>query len=219
MKRRVALALLVSYVLGLVVASALFWSCASRSLSPGSTDCQAPPESRSIIEWVARALGEKCPVLGRDITLRVQPIGEPYYGFTRVTDDGILILVESRLDLGWQLQVLAHEWAHAMLWSVSLEDQHDEMYGVAYSRTYRAMVEASASYSPQGESGTPGGGDPGVPPAEGVSPVPPGLVEDGREELRAVGVDVRGLRGHQYEAAGDAVDELRGVGVQRHHSD
>jgi hypothetical protein len=53
----------------------------------------------------------------------------------------LVILVESGQDAPSRVRTLIHEWAHAMAWDGTVTGDHDETWGVAYSRAYRAVVE------------------------------------------------------------------------------
>ena len=37
--------------------------------------------------------------------------------------------------------VMAHEWAHMMVWDACKESDHGPLWGVAFSRAYRALVQ------------------------------------------------------------------------------
>lgn len=64
-------------------------------------------------------------------TMFYRPAGKPPY-----------FLIEINAELGWDAMAdtLVHEMAHCLSWGTDSEqvDEHDEIWGMAYSRAYRA---------------------------------------------------------------------------------
>lgn len=52
-----------------------------------------------------------------------------------------LIRVTSRVPYDFQLWILAHEWAHAMVWHIPQErdGHHNPYFGIAFDRALRAL--------------------------------------------------------------------------------
>lgn len=106
--------------------------------------CLALPRAEpSALGWdeAVAALREQLPP-ARSVSVRVCDLPDDLnaLGLTLAGPRGALrILVDSDLDASSRLRVLAHEWAHAMVWSGTLDD-HDEAWGVAFSRAYRVVM-------------------------------------------------------------------------------
>jgi len=80
-----------------------------------------------------------------ELTVRFEPIEEGHrVGETSELPDGggLLIRIDSRLTREETVDVIEHEWAHAMTWRVPRPDCHDEIWGAAFSRCYRAVTAA-----------------------------------------------------------------------------
>jgi hypothetical protein len=73
-------------------------------------------------------------------------------GLTTEADDGhIQIEVEPALSMSQLVDVLEHEWAHAMVWDCDQTDPHDELWGVAFSRAYRAGLAVIEAHEHDGD--------------------------------------------------------------------
>lgn len=122
---------------------------------------------------LADMLGEECS-LNADVLLQVLHI-DGYLGLTWWDEERgkYRIQIEGAQSMDPILESLIHEWAHAMVWDASKrpEDQgHGAMWGVAYSRCYRVLMEL---INPNGP--------PPAPDSMDVSP--------GEEKLQAEGSD------------------------------
>lgn len=70
-------------------------------------------------------------------------------GISNVTRDGegrikwYTISIEKVIGWDLALQILMHEYAHCLSWSNGNErvSDHDSMWGVAYARVYRTVIE------------------------------------------------------------------------------
>lgn len=53
------------------------------------------------------------------------------------------IRIRSDVEYQFQVQLLIHEWAHAIAWTPQngpgTLDDHDELWGLAYARVYREL--------------------------------------------------------------------------------
>jgi hypothetical protein len=65
-------------------------------------------------------------------TLIEPPGGQPYFS----------IVVEKTLHIDWQLEILMHEWAHALSWFAPPQSNtdHPDEWGLCFARCYRAVI-------------------------------------------------------------------------------
>jgi hypothetical protein len=100
-------------------------------------------ESQRLLEVVARALARDLPAKYA-VNIRFEHIPGPYLGLTYEgsVPGSLVVEIESRLDPQSVMDVLIHEWAHVVVWDVIQSDPHDELWGVAYSRSYRCARAA-----------------------------------------------------------------------------
>lgn len=101
----------------------------------------------------AAVLRKHCPVKGgvRVVSRRISPQRtdtggkEELPGYCYKTKrGGFVVVVDSRGSHYNRVDVLIHEWAHAMSWDAAKlagEDTHGALFGIAYSRVY-SVVEA-----------------------------------------------------------------------------
>lgn len=94
---------------------------------------------------LVRLLRDRCPTLV-PVRVRRVPLQKCLGDCVPVWDEkGRLkhfsIRIHSGMSLELQRQILIHEWAHAVAWVDGHEcvDDHDEMWGIAYSRCYREV--------------------------------------------------------------------------------
>jgi len=108
---------------------------------------RAEVPSLSMAAAVAELREQMPPALPTDVRVCRIPEELCMFGVTyrRVRVPGRLqVVVDSGLDEAFQLRVLAHEWAHAVTWSLPHEaGVHDAAWGVAYARAYRIVVEGA----------------------------------------------------------------------------
>lgn len=95
----------------------------------------------SAFEGIVKVLQERVP-LAYDVRVAVMAIDGPYFGRTNWNElEGHMdIQIEVRQQWESMVDTLIHEWAHAMVWDLHLADSHDEFWGLAYSRAYRAVM-------------------------------------------------------------------------------
>ena len=56
-------------------------------------------------------------------------------------NDRYIILIHREMPEADQVHALVHEWAHVLTWDVAEED-HDEQWGLVYSKLYQDIIEA-----------------------------------------------------------------------------
>lgn len=94
-----------------------------------------------------RVLRERCPTLVPTQVQRSRTLDPGDLGYCEAVfdADGRLVRFRIRVRAGLcmelQIQVLMHEWAHALTWTAEHEtvDDHDEAWGLALSRVYREL--------------------------------------------------------------------------------
>lgn len=92
--------------------------------------------------WTAaiEALRTLCPVYRYTVTVRRCVM--PDDGYVRPdAGDALAVRVNRALDTPQALEVLVHEWAHAMTWDIEHErsQSHSSYWGIAYAEAYRAV--------------------------------------------------------------------------------
>ncbi len=92
------------------------------------------------------ALTEHCP-LNAPAHVQVHFIDGNFWGTARwqAKEGRYLIEVDSRQAQHSVADTLIHEWAHAMVWDATQrdgDDGHGPLWGVAYARCYRVMLDA-----------------------------------------------------------------------------
>lgn len=97
--------------------------------------------NKAEFDKIIAVLSEKVP-LNAPVEVVIGPIEGPFLGLTTWEGDHYLIRIEVRQAPNALLDTLDHEWAHAMVWMACREDTHDAMWGIAYARVYRAILEA-----------------------------------------------------------------------------
>lgn len=83
-----------------------------------------------------------CPVRGYDVRVYRCKIGDGCDGYVKeVGKRRLAVRVSSALEEPFALEVLVHEWAHALSWDVEHERSvsHSAFWGVAYAECYRAV--------------------------------------------------------------------------------
>lgn len=143
---------------------ALLAACAASvpaAVDAAVQDAPAPPtpQEEAQPDIAERAFWRGVEVLSRDLPLpfAFDPIyGPPPFPNARGLEmpfdedhdgriDYVLIFVlPVPGDPNEVLDVLMHEWAHALLAGTPKADVHGELWGVVYSRVYRAMMAAAA---------------------------------------------------------------------------
>jgi hypothetical protein len=96
-----------------------------------------------VLFWLANAaLAAEFP-RPYPVAVRLEPIDGPYMGLTSLAPPGgLLVQVESRQPLQGRIDTLIHEWAHVAVFGAALAESHDDLWGVAFARGYRAVRRA-----------------------------------------------------------------------------
>jgi len=94
-------------------------------------------------EWRAAigSLRAMCPA-PMPVSVRRCKLPDGHYGDTLRLRDRFAVRVSRDCENQHHaLLVLAHEWAHALSWDLQArhDDHHEEHWGLAYSRCYRAV--------------------------------------------------------------------------------
>lgn len=106
---------------------------------------------------VLAALKRWCPP-AKPVKIVIGKMQHGLLGSCRVVGDAFVIRLNSDMGPPQAVDVLVHEWAHALSWSythdqlIAISAQrehldwatHDETWGCAYSRTYRAYQDGMA---------------------------------------------------------------------------
>ena len=109
-----------------------------------SPEADAPFLNGRGVSGVARILRVKCPPLFPVRVSRVPLVHHGQCSFIRGRKRFYFVIELNRgLTLAHQIDVLLHEWAHALSWtSESHEiDHHGPEWGIAMSRVYQAVFE------------------------------------------------------------------------------
>lgn len=109
---------------------------------------QAPPvhdDGLMTVETALHRLAERCP-LPRDAVVQAVPLKASVVWGQTWSRDGVLnIRIDSGACVAKQVDVLIHEWAHAMVWdylfNLGEASSHGDVWGLAYSRAYRAVYQ------------------------------------------------------------------------------
>jgi len=111
------------------------------------------PTVETVEDWrearfreAVEVLTVECP-LNADVLVEVVQIPGAYWGLCSWDEEAeqYVILVDSRQHFQGLISTLEHEWAHAMVWDASRDegyDGHGPMWGVAFARCYRIVLEA-----------------------------------------------------------------------------
>ena len=103
-------------------------------------------EKWSQAEWreAIGSLRALCPA-PYPVSVRRVAMGEGDYGDCTLRGKRFAIRVSRTASPHEALLVLAHEWAHALVWDLQgpREDHHEEHWGLAYSRCYRAVFPSN----------------------------------------------------------------------------
>ena len=92
-----------------------------------------------------------------DAPLKVVRRESPYeigdeMGYCIKVPSGYRIVINSTLCEGLQIEMLLHEYAHALAWTAQEEvgrrEQHDSIWGSAYARTFRAFYKWDKDRTP-----------------------------------------------------------------------
>jgi hypothetical protein len=89
---------------------------------------------------VVRLLKEKCPA---DMPVKVRRVKVPddRFGDCGQMDDHYIIRICRNLKEEQAIDILIHEWAHAISWEKCNSEDHCNEWGKAYSRVYRIFVK------------------------------------------------------------------------------
>lgn len=120
---------------------------------PGQVPSCPPPDAAQValqarLDEIAdvsvTVLRAACPT-DYPVTVRRDALPPDVRGWTVLTPLGYEITISRQIHSpGEMIDVIIHEWAHAMMWPVVLseDEEHAELWGVAYSRAYRAVEAA-----------------------------------------------------------------------------
>ena len=91
-------------------------------------------------QQVVKILKEKCPA---NLPVRVRRVTVPRdrFGDCSKYDDYYLIRVSNKLRTEEAINILIHEWAHAISWDKCALEDHSNEWGKAYSRVYRIFIK------------------------------------------------------------------------------
>lgn len=122
------------------------------SLLSEATGQEAPApaltaEQLDLVQAVRHHLEREIPA-PRPTTFVLGPLRGPLLGETyqNGTRQDLVVAVDSEQGIQGVIDTLIHEWAHAVVWDVTLDNAHDELWGVAYSRCYRAARAACVEF-------------------------------------------------------------------------
>ena len=125
----------------LIALLAIAPACSSVPKPPVVVEAVTQEFDPELFEAIVKVLQERVP-LAFDVRVAVMAIDGPYYGHTNWNElEGHMdIQIEVRQQWESIVDTLIHEWAHAMVWDLNSKDRHDDFWGVAYSRAYRAVM-------------------------------------------------------------------------------
>ena len=89
-----------------------------------------------------QALRTLCPVTKYEVTVRRSRMAQGDDGECRQLDKHrLFVKVNREIPAPFDLEVLVHEWAHAMTWDLEHDrcPSHSAYWGVAYADAYRAV--------------------------------------------------------------------------------
>lgn len=141
MKLHVLFALLI----GLLVGSC----CSPMVLEPVVVEAKEETFDEELFNFVINRLMEECP-LNDDAMVKVMVITSARWGMTMWSHKyGYEITLEARQQMHSILDVLEHEWAHAMVWDSHQDSDHGPLWGVAWAKAYRVSLQAQRDYYAQ----------------------------------------------------------------------
>lgn len=112
---------------------ALLASCASPA---GGTVLAVPVPLPPKVQQVLPQL----PDPGHPVSIVLMPLDGLYGDAQWLEEHGrFLVRINSRLPEGLLAEVLAHEWAHLLVWDAVDTSDHGPIWGVAYARCYRIL--------------------------------------------------------------------------------
>jgi len=104
-------------------------------------------ERWSAAEWreALEALRGCCPTQ-LPVTVRRSTLPRHHYGDCTKLPKRFVVRVDKHARMHEALLILCHEWAHAMVWDLQTrrDPHHDEHWGVALARCYRAVFAENA---------------------------------------------------------------------------
>ncbi len=130
-------------VLLFLVVALLSVSCA---LPRGMLRAESTPldfEEKALLALI-QELRSQCPLRAK-LAISIGEIKTAAWGWTRWNEklDRFEIRIDHRQSMRDILDILIHEWAHAMVWDASEGAEfrgHGPLWGVAYARCYRAKL-------------------------------------------------------------------------------
>lgn len=89
---------------------------------------------------VIKLLREKCPA---DMPVKVRRVRVPNdrFGDCSQVDDHYIIRICNKLSETQAIDILIHEWSHAISWDKCRNEDHCNEWGKAYSRVYRIFIK------------------------------------------------------------------------------
>jgi len=100
------------------------------------------PSSRKRWHDAVAALQTLCPVPGHQVQVRRSKMSAFDDGDCRLLKRGhMMVRVNRTIPYPFDLEVLVHEWAHALSWHMEHDraGSHSPFWGVAYAECYRAV--------------------------------------------------------------------------------
>lgn len=106
-------------------------------------------------QTVLAALRRECPP-ALPVVVRASWLPETILGQCLRRDQRFVVLLNNKMDEPQAVEVLCHEWAHALAWNFTVDRLikapdtdpvaferacHDEAWGCAYSRVWRAYLD------------------------------------------------------------------------------
>jgi hypothetical protein len=110
-------------------------SCAGIPRIEGASELSNP--LAAVVQELTIALPLTAP-----FDVQLVELSPPYLGLTNLLDGRLVMLIERHQGFQGILDTLIHEWAHAYMWPCRHRDPHDELWGAAFSRCYRAAQRA-----------------------------------------------------------------------------
>ena len=89
---------------------------------------------------VVRMLKEKCPA-DMPVIVRRMKVPKDRYGDCSKKEDCYVIRICREISEQQAIDILIHEWAHAISWDKCSSENHCNQWGKAYSRVYRIFLK------------------------------------------------------------------------------
>lgn len=100
----------------------------------------APSDDRPNVSYLSAVLQSNPHTALQDsLSVRVVPEVQGSWAQTTWEGDRFLILIDNDVPRELLNQVLAHEWAHVLVWDVPGECDHGPIWGVAFARAFSVL--------------------------------------------------------------------------------